>query len=256
MWMKKIGVIGCGWLGSRLVHRLGENYEIHVTTRSPEKAEAFSRKGFFATVMQFEDGDADLHVDPWPAVRELDVLLIMLPFSEKRYGLAATKKRAKQLLSFIGAFKGQLFFMSSTGVYPDVPRVYEEDDLPVADVAVEKMIHESYPQVNVLRLAGLMGDNRLLYKYNISHLGDPVNHIHYADVCRVIAQMIADQSESKVYNVVAPQHPSKNAVIQAQKGLPFEEEHDPEGRIVLSEHLVSELRFTFAHPDPKRFHML
>lgn len=29
--MKKAGIIGCGWLGSQIVERLPENFELHIT---------------------------------------------------------------------------------------------------------------------------------------------------------------------------------------------------------------------------------
>jgi len=144
--------------------------------------------------------------------------------------------------------------MSSTGVYPDAPGEYAEESLSPDEVAGERMIINKYPQANILRLAGLMGDNRLLKNYNVSNLDAPVNHIHYEDICHIIEKMIERGSEGKLYNIAAPKHPSKAQVINTQKNLPFPKEAIGEGKIILSSKLTSELDFIFKYPDPKDFH--
>jgi len=121
-------------------------------------------------------------------------------------------------------------------------------------VESESFILEKFPQANILRLGGLMGGERLLKNYNISNLDQLVNHIHYADICSVIEKMLERHSESKVYNVVAPVHPNKEEVINAQKGLPYSGTRTDTGRIISPEKLISELDFQFQYPDPRYFH--
>ena len=138
--------------------------------------------------------------------------------------------------------------------YPKLRTTFTEDDLPVKDNATESQLKQSYPQANILRLAGLMGDNRLLHKYQVTDLDQPVNHIHYVDVCSVIIKMIEKGLRSKLYNVVAPLHPSKREVIQAQLGETQGPATEAKGRIISSTRLIDELDFEFKYPDPRTFH--
>ena len=119
------------------------------------------------------------------------------------------------------------------------------------------MIKNNYPQINILRLAGLMGDKRLLCNYNISDVDSIVNHIHYIDICSVIYKMINSQSQSKIYNVVAPIHPTKKEIIDIQKNNIVLEKYEPTiiGRKISSSKLIQELDFTFQYPDPRYFHL-
>ena len=100
-----------------------------------------------------------------------------------------------------------------------------------------------------------MGDQRLLKNYNISQLDQLVNHIHYADICSVVEKMLNNQSQSKVYNVVAPIHPNKEEVINAQKGLSYSGECATKGRTISPKKMIEELDFEFQYPDPRYFHL-
>ncbi|MBB6369759.1 hypothetical protein [Chryseobacterium shigense] len=252
--MKKIGVIGCGWLGSRITDSMSGRYEICATATSNGKAEEISSKGFKASVANFPDFQLEEKMAQWNEMKDMDILIITIPLSGKSCCASSLYNRIQHLLSFIGDFNGQMFVMSSTGVYPDVPGEYTEESLSWENVPGESMIRKRYPQVNILRLAGLMGDNRLLKNYNVSNLNAPVNHIHYEDICNVTEKMIEKNSEGKLYNIVAPQHPSKIQVINAQKNLPSTEKTVGEGKVIFSSKLVSELDFVFKYPDPCNFH--
>lgn len=252
--MTKTGIIGCGWLGSRIAESLSDRHFIYTTATTQEKVTELNSKGFNASLASFPDYQLDEKISQWSMISQLDVLIITIPLSGKSCCVSSLYNRIQHLLSFIGDFKGSIFVMSSTGVYPDLPKEFTEDDLPVDAVSGERMIRNSFPQANILRLGGLMGDNRLLKNYNVSGLEAPVNHIHYADICSVISRMAEMETEGKLYNVTAPLHPSKAAVIHAQKNLPFSGETEVEGRKILSSKLVSELDFVFKYPDPCHFH--
>jgi len=251
--MKKLGIIGCGWLGNHLAEHLSKNYEIFATTTTESKLDGLRAKGYHVTLVKFPD-EADDEIKTWEIVSELDGIIIAVPFSGLRGSKIPMTGKRQNLLRFIGDFKGQIFYTSSTGVYADTEKEFTENDLPATEVESESFILEKFPQANILRLGGLMGGERLLKNYNISKLDQLVNHIHYADICSVIEKMLEQRSTAKVYNIVAPVHPGKEEVIYEQKGLPYSGKRAEKGRIISPEKLISELNFEFQYPDPRYFH--
>ncbi len=252
--MKKIGIIGCGWLGNHIAERLSNQYEIYATTTTESKVEDLQSKGYHTTLVSFPN-ELDPEMKEWDAAKKLDAIIISVPFSGIRGAQIPMNDKRENLLNFLGDFKGQVFLTSSTGVYPETEKDFTEDDKPAQEVESESFILDKFPQTNILRLAGLMGDQRLLKNYNISNIDQLVNHIHYSDICSVVNKMLDNHSESKVYNVVAPIHPNKEEVINAQKDLPYSGERTDVGRTISPNKLIEELDFKFQYPDPRYFHL-
>lgn len=252
--MKKLGIIGCGWLGNHIAERLSDRYEIFPTTTSESKIEEFKSKGYFPTLISFSDENSE-SINEWEAANELDAIIISIPFSGIRGKQVSMKTRQENVLKFLGDYKGQLFLTSSTGVYPETEKEFTEEDQPVENVESEYFLQNRFPDANILRLSGLMGGQRLLKNYNISNLDQLVNHIHYADICSVIEKMLDQQSEGKVYNLAAPVHPNKEEIINAQNNLPYSGERTEKGRLISSAKLIAELNFEFQYPDPRYFHL-
>ncbi|SEH32138.1 Rossmann-fold NAD(P)-binding domain-containing protein [Chryseobacterium culicis] len=253
--MKKIGIIGYGWLGERMAPFLSERYTLSATTTTESKAHELNKRGINAITATFPDYQLSEPVSQWKDIQDADALIITIPVSEKSCCVSSLYNRIQNLSAFIGDFKGQMFLMSSTGVYPDLAKEFTEEDVPLEKVSGERMLRSKYPQLNILRLGGLMGDDRLLKKYNVSNLDHAVNHIHYADISRIISEMIERKTESRLYNVTAPLHPAKSQVINAQKDIIDDEEFEVKGKKVLSSKLISELDYVFQYPDPRTFHL-
>ena len=253
--MKKIGIIGYGWLGERVASSLSEKYTISVTTTTENKASDLNSKGINAVVASFPDYQLAEPIFQWTEIKDMEILIITIPVSEKSCCVSSLYNRIQNLSSFIGDFTGQMFLMSSTGVYPDLCKEFTEDDIPLESVSGERMLKNKYSQLNILRLGGLMGDNRLLKNYNVGNLDHAVNHIHYADISAIVTEMIESKAESKLYNVTAPIHPAKSQVINAQKNIPDGESFEIKGKKVMSSKLISELDYTFQYPDPRTFHL-
>ena len=252
--MQNLGIIGFGWLGNHIAERLSDRYKVFATTTTPAKAQDLNTKGYHATLVSFPE-TIDTKMQAWEAAKDLDAIIISVPFSGIRGAQIPMNDKRQNLLNFLDDYKGQLFYTSSTGVYPQTEKEFTEDDLPAEEVESESFILEQFPQTNILRLAGLMGDQRLLKNYKISNLDQLVNHIHYSDICTAIEKMLAQKSRSKVYNIVAPIHPSKEEVINAQKGLSYSGERTTKGRTISPAKLIQELDFEFQYPDPRYFHL-
>lgn len=252
--MKKLGIIGYGWLGNHIAERLSNRYDIYATTTTDSKIKDITTKGHRVTLVNFSD-EADPEITQWDVIQDLDAVIIGIPFSGIRGMQVSMKERQLNLLKFLGDYKGQLFLMSSTGVYPQLDKDYTENDQPAKGVESESFILEQFPKANILRLAGLMGGQRLLKNYNISNLDQLVNHIHYADICTAVERMLDSSSESKVYNIVAPIHPNKDEVIHAQNDLVYSGERAITGRTISPAQLIADLDFEFQYPDPRYFHI-
>lgn len=145
--------------------------------------------------------------------------------------------------------------MSSIGIYPQIEQVVEEDSLSPSDLhpgifSVEQMMSNHYPKINILRLGGLMGDDRYISKYRISAPAQVANHVHFEDISLIIDQMIDRHLESKIYNIVAPEHPSKQAILDHQLGLNPTPVPNSFGRVVSSKKSEIELAYQYKHPNP------
>lgn len=249
----KIGIIGCGWLGIRLGRFLGIHHDIFATTTSFEKLNTLNFENFYPYVVDFDQ----IICQEWEIISDLDVIIISIPFG-KSLEIDFLTQRLQNLLKFIGKFKKQMFFTSSIGIYSSVEGEISEDvptDLLHPNLLfVEDSLCSAFPQINILRLGGLMGDNRKLSNYSVANPQQVVNHIHYQDVASVIAKMIRLHLHSKKYNVVAPQHPVKQEIINFQKGIAKATHYGkPSGKIVSSQRLITELSYDFLFPNPLFF---
>lgn len=253
--MKNIGIIGCGWLGFHLATHLSEANTIITTTRSEVKKAQLTPLGYKVTVIDFSNSAPST----WDCLDKLDVIIITVPFS-KRNDITTLLHRFSHISQFIKGYNKQLFMMSSTGIYPETAlevneTTYTDNLLEPHIIQIENFIKHRFPQVNILRLGGLMGKDRVFSNYNPQSTLQVVNHIHYEDICLIIEQMILQHCTARLYNVVAPLHPTKQEVLLYQKGIPVSEEtiEQPFGKLVLSTLLQHELNYKFVHPDPNRF---
>lgn len=251
--MKKVGIIGCGWLGIRLAKHLSTEHQIYCTTRSIEKLEKFQQLGFKPFLVDFSKTISE----KWNILGELDVLVVTIPFSRRNTN-EELHQQFLELAKFTSAFDKQMFFTSATGIYPNKAGNYVETHSknlnPQLDF-IEQLFVQEFPQVNRLRLGGLMGDNRQLKNYlPLKNIEQAVNHIHYQDICRVIRLMIKQNSTKKLYNVVAPIHPTKQEVVNSQWNEKASNlNSDKMQRIISSEKLIKEQNFNFQFPNPVLF---
>jgi len=263
--LKKIGIIGSGWLGHKLAgHFAALGFPIYTTNTSAEKTEGMRKEGFTSFMVNFpEDRLQDCETENKLAQTtfdKLDIIIICINMSKTKEVQLQTKL-FQNVLSFLGKKNKQLFLMSSIGIYPQSKQVIDEhtfspEQLHTSLYKIEEVFLKNMPSINILRLGGLMGDNRMFYKYyRKESSNEAVNHIHYEDICRVIEKMMLLELNGKIYNVVAPLHPTKGEVYayQTKTGIDASLVSQEENRTISSDKMIRELGYAFVFPDPKTF---
>lgn len=257
--MEKLGITGCGWLGEKIADAAVKEFEIHCTTTSEDKLSGLRFKNYHPNLVQFPD---DSSADYENIFSEMDVILITVPFSQ-RTPLNILKQRYKNIISFIGDFKGKLYLCSSTGVYPATDEIITENSVSYEQLnenisCIEKLMKNTFPQLNVLRFGGLMGADRIFSNYyknkEIAEPNQYVNHSHYEDIAAVFLKLIKTEINGETLNVVSPEHPTKAEVYNCQtKGLCELIKGEKSGKRISSKKMTDLLNYKFIHPDPAKF---
>lgn len=240
----KIAIIGCGWVGTRLSSYLkAKGNQIIVSTTSEEKIAELEK---ISSEVHLLDFSKTVNFD---FLNDVDVVIFSMPISRNNWheGFKTLNKKFPKTILF-----------SSTGIYPQENKTFTEkytDDLRSDILASENLVKEKYPETNTLRFGGLMGDNRSLQ--NIFKNKAPenphkkTNYIHYEDIVVVVEKLIQSDKKGKIYNLVAPEHPTIAEVLQPEN---FKPETTPKNqRIISSEHLIQDFNYKFIHPNPKYF---
>lgn len=225
---KSVGIIGCGWLGKSLARELSKN--LHV--------ECFSR--------QTTNDNSPF----WQS----DIVIIAIN----------TKDNYLETLRKIATLTKptcNIILMSSISIY----REFDEDVDESFEITQPSLIKEAEDlifglkeNVIILRLGGLMGDDRVAGRWkSAADFSDGyVNYIHKDDVINIIKKMIENIVNLGIYNLVAPLHPSRQEIHRKNSQKAGSEIGKFEGfskRRVSSEKVIKELDYTFLHPNPLEF---
>lgn len=254
--MKKITILGSGWLGLSFAIALNNDYHIVGTYRNT------------ATKKKLQDASiTSLHVDltqPIPdALFDTDVLcLFVSPSSNKEvpYLDLFTPLLAHPKFKTLK----HVIFTSSTSVYEKSDAHKDEShplktNNPILEVERALSINEN---LCVLRMAGLMGEGRYLTKYYpsqrvLANALSLANHIHQVDAVGSIHAVIEDGLKG-VFNICAPIHPTKQAIIEVQcerlhVSPPTFEQVSGESGTIDGSKFQKATDYTFCYPDPKTF---
>ena len=226
----KIAIIGCGWVGERLTPFLkSKNYEVLATTTSPEKIENLKKIASEVHLLDFNTAEN------FEFVNGFDVANFSMPISRNSWHDGFKKLHKK--------FSKTILF-SSTGIYSKENGIYSEketENLRQDILSSEKLVKEKYPQTNILRFGGLMGDERNLRNFfknkNPENPEKSTNYIHYEDILSIVEMIIKSEKKSEIYNLVAPEHPSIAEVLDLNK----DQNHsisEKSSRIISSEKLI------------------
>jgi nucleoside-diphosphate-sugar epimerase len=268
--MKTISILGCGWLGLPLAEQLNQaGYLVKGSTTTAEKLPVLTQKSVDAYLLSL----TPTPVGDLQALLDTDILLVDIPPKAGKFGEDFHPKQMQELAEAVAHSRVKwVIYISSTSVYPELNRVVFETDVVTPDqsaapalVTAEQTWLGFVPDrmVTILRCGGLMGYERIPAKYVAGKTVDtgalPVNYIHRDDAAGIIMAIIQQQLTG-VFNVVAPEHPTRREVytqsclalgfslpkfIENAQNLPF--------KIVSSQKLTHQVTYTFKYANPLKF---
>ncbi|WP_373001050.1 hypothetical protein [Sulfurimonas sp.] len=225
---KSVGIVGCGWVGKPLAKVLSDTFKVECYSR-----ETTSDDSIF-----------------WQS----DTIIIAIN----------TKDNYLQTLQKIATLTSpasNIILMSSISVYREFD--YNVDESAVItkigrQKEAEELVRSLRDKLVILRLGGLMGDDRISGKWKkVSTFCDgEVNYIHRDDVINITKKILESQVVNGLFNLVAPLHPLRSEVHKKNcKTFGFElgTFEGRTHRIVSSQKIIKELNYTFLHPNPLQF---
>jgi nucleoside-diphosphate-sugar epimerase len=281
--MKKISVLGCGWLGLPLAKSfLEKGYEVKGSTTSLEKISILEAIGIQA--FQISLLEKEIVGDTSSFLENADILIIDIPPKLRGNSPENFVSKIQNLIPFIEKSSIEnVLFVSSTSVYADLPldcargdkNIITEATIPNPDTESGKQLLEAEIllqnnrnfKTTVVRLGGLIGSNRhpihfLAGRENLENPEAPINLIHQEDCIGIIKAIIekglrqaqSDMDLSETYNAVAPFHPSRKdyytqKAIELQFQIPVFTTSQPSlGKTISVEKVECVLQYTFQKP--------
>ncbi|WP_149914411.1 NAD-dependent epimerase/dehydratase family protein [Sphingobacterium cavernae] len=256
----RILILGCGWLGEEVAKYYTEKgWEVYVTCTSAEKKEYLTSLGLDVAIVNFDE-----QVSISEFLTNFDYILNSVPASSKN-SVEEISNRFEHVRQYLANLKfRKQIYLSSIGIYPDRDGIFNEDckeDLNDRLLVAEQKVELT--NSHIYRLGGLFGKNRIFAKYfanrNCATGDQPANFIHVDDVVTLITKGFESDLHHPIYNLVAPEHPSKKEVILASAKkygfdlpLSFNSENSFQ-KIVDGSLIIKELKYSFKHQSPLNF---
>jgi len=262
--MKKISILGCGWLGFPLAKALLENgFSVNGSTTSTEKILNLENAGISPFLIELGEDAINGNVSEF--LEGSQVLIIDIPPKLRGTAKENFVAKIKNLIPFIEKVGiKKIVFVSSTSVYSDDNKLVTEETIANPDtesgkqlVVCEQLLqNNSHFETTVLRLGGLIGEDRnpirfLAGRTNIENPNAPINFIHQGDCIGIILKIVESNCWGETFNAVAPFHPSREDYY-TQKAkeynleLPIFAASKPSiGKTILSNKLEKVLNYQF-----------
>ncbi|SHI16068.1 SDR family oxidoreductase [Ferrimonas marina] len=264
--MAQLTIVGCGWLGMSLAQHLqAQGWQVSGSSRNPETLAELSSLGIANSALSL---DTQVECADPEALFNGETLLINVPPGRQSQDNSYADRIA--LLSELAYQHGvrQAVFVSATSVYPDDAACSLMDEsAPLAQGPrgqamwqAEQAVKARFERVIILRAAGLVGGERhpgrfLAGRQGLAGAQSPVNLVHRDDVIGAIQCVLERGCWGEVFNLSAPNHPTREAFYPAAAralGLaePSFGDEATEGKRVDGGKLVRQLGFQYRYPDP------
>ncbi|WP_057936914.1 NAD-dependent epimerase/dehydratase family protein [Algoriphagus resistens] len=268
--MKKIAIIGLGWIGLPLAKLLKQDgYEVVGSTTTAEKQRDLLQEGINAihfSLVPYPQGTG------FQELFNSEILVINIPPRSRNTDGKFYLEQLKFLQSIVEQSVIQkVIFVSSTGVYPEETRTeaYTEEEIlnPSNTGNITQLKGEltfsGGKDLTIVRFGGLLGDNRIPGNYvagkeNVAG-HTRVNFIYRSDAARLLHWIIANELWNETFNGVAPVHSLRKDIYAknaSDLGLlpPASYQHGAasEDRLISGEKIIR-TGFKFDYPNPLDF---
>ena len=263
MMIKKISIVGCGWLGLPLAQELiRDGFTVKGSTTSEEKLSLLQKEGIQPYLLAFPTNNKAIASE----LVDGDLLIINIPPS----GIGHREEYPKAIANLLSFAKPsqKIIFISSTSIYPDLNRLVHEEDAGKGSFGKDEIGHAELALLKghqstatILRCSGLMGKIRIPGKYFAGKKGITNGHIllnliHLEDVIGVVKEIIKQNAFGHIWNLTAPIHRKREEIYNnnaAKFGFAQASFAEPDlqlpFKIISPDKLISELNYTFKYPD-------
>jgi len=257
----KVLIVGYGWVGNIFADTcIRAGCQVHATTTSVAKITVMQQKGIVPYVINFIDEQSNNALPTF-----FDFILISVSATKKEE-LATCLQKFQHLTTFLSKINHSCaVYLSSTGIYPAAHFPINETNIPLEQLdnklfQVEQLLLAKLKQLNILRLGGIFGYDRIPGKHFSNKVcpvaNQPANYIHVDDICTIIWRLYHQGITGQLFNAVSPAHPLKKVLIlkMAKKyhyAPPSDFQHTAQAeKIVSPQKLITQLNYTFHYPDP------
>lgn len=259
--MKRVSIIGLGWLGLPLAQHLQQKgFVVKGSKRDPN--------GCPIACYPFDLSEFDA-VDLAPLL-DCDSLVINLPPSGCPPEVYVAGIRWL-IETAVHQHVTHIVFVSSSSVLPMRSGEFDEQTEPQASspatqalIELEHVVARLPQHSDVLRLAGLVGQQRhpvyaLAGKVGLGGAEQPVNLVHLQDCINAIELLIRRPNGHRLFHLCSRQHPTRQAYYSEMARrlrlppLQFLAENQPLVRIIQAEKICRELGFVYQFDDPYQF---
>lgn len=215
--MKKISILGAGWLGTPLALRLKENgHLLKVSTTTQEKLSFFEENNIESFLISIGANPDYDNLDQ--LLENTDVLIVTIPPGRTQSLESDYIEKIKQVIPFIEKHKiKEVIYTSSTTVYLSLKGEVNEETpiVPVSEmdrqiVEIENLLLNNLNfNASILRLGGLIGEDRhpvqfIVKRPIVEDANNPVNMVQRNDIIRFVEKMLEQTLPNEIFNIVAP----------------------------------------------------
>lgn len=269
--MKKVAIVGLGWLGMPLAMSLSvRGWQVTGSKTTLDGVDAARMCGIDSYQLQLTP-ELVCDSDDLDALLDADALVITLPARRTGEGDDFYLQAVQEIVDSALAHNiPRIIFTSSTSVYGEAEGSVKETS-PLEPVTasgrvlkeLETWLHDlPGTSVDILRLAGLVGPERhpgrfLAGKTDVANGAHGVNLVHLEDVISAITLLLQAPKGGHIYNLCAPAHPTRAefySLMARQMNLDAPlfrtETQNGHGKLVDGNRICNELGFEYQYPNP------